>query len=260
MLRNFVYLFITLLALRTQAQLTSEQFPAQAIGGKEQIDQVLETQLTLPKTLLTSNFDVHVTAFFDLDSTGHSTNITFKSGLNNALRNETVRVLHFLRFAKTQNEAFETYPYTFSFHISTEKYNKFLKQRSRLNLKKILPSDSSFIVYSKADKAPEYYKNGEEGMNEFILSEIEYPKLAIEKSVEGTVIVEFIVETNGYVTGVSLKQGLGAGCSEEALRIIRSTKWQPAVLNNKLVRYKTNYPITFSLRNTNRDASSTIGQ
>lgn len=260
MLRSFLSIFLTLLTVRYTAQLSSEQFQAQAIGGKDQIEQVLETQLTLPKTLLTSNFDVHVTAFFDLDSTGHATNVTFKSGLNNALRNETVRVLHFLRFTKTQNEAFETYPYSLSFHISTERYNKFLKQRSKLNLKKTLQADSSFKVYTKADKAPEYYKNGEEGMNEFILSEIEYPKLAIEKSVEGTVVVEFIVETNGYVTGITLKQGLGAGCAEEALRLIKSTKWQPAILNNKLVRYKTNYPITFSLRNVTRDASSTIGQ
>ena len=89
---------------------------------------------------------------------------------------------------------------------------------------------------------------------------MEYPKLAIEKSVEGTVIVEFVVETNGYVTNANLKKGLGAGCAEEALRIIKSTKWQPAILNNKLVRYRTNYPITFSLRNVTRDASSTIGQ
>ena len=260
MLKKFLHIFLLLAAFKISAQLSSEEFQAQAIGGKDQVEQVLETQLTLPKTLLTSNFDVQVTAFFDLDSTGHAINITFKSGLNNALRNETSRVLHFLQFAKTQNEAFETYPYSLSFHISTERYNKYLKQRLKLNLKKTFPADSSFIIHTKADKSPEYYKNGEEGMNEFLLSEIEYPKLAIEKTVEGTVVVEFIVETNGYVTGIVLKKGVGAGCTEEALRLIKVTKWQPAVLNNKLVRYKTNYPITFSLRNVTRDASSTIGQ
>ena len=242
------------------AQVTSSQFEAQAIGGKEEVEQVLQTQLTLSKALLTSNFDVEVTAHFDLDSAGHAKNITFRSTLNNALRNETTRILRFLRFKRTQNEAFETYPYSFTFHISTERYSKFMKQRSKLNLKKNIPVDSSFIVYTKAERSPEYYKNGEEGLNEFILSEIEYPKLAIEKSVEGTVVVEFVVETNGYVTGITLKQGLGAGCAEEALRLIKYTKWQPAVLNNKLVRYRTNYPITFSLRNVTRDASSTIGQ
>jgi protein TonB len=98
---------------------------------------------------------------------------------------------------------------------------------------------------------------------DFILSEIEYPKLAIEKSIEGTVTIEFIIETNGYVSNLIIKNGIGAGCSEEALRIIKQTKWQPAVINNKLVRYKTTYPITFSLRNVNKDngtSSQSLGQ
>ncbi len=138
-----------------------------------------------------------------------------------------------------------------------------LKQKSKINLKINLSADSSFIIYSKADKSPEYYKNGEEGLADFILSEIEYPKLAIEKSIEGTVTIEFIIETNGYVSNLIIKNGIGAGCSEEALRIIKQTKWQSAVINNKLVRYKTTYPITFSLRNVNKDngtSSQSFGQ
>jgi TonB family protein len=255
-LQGAAFLFFS----HVSAQVSSGEIQAQAIGGKEQIDQVFETQFTLPKTILTSNFDITLNAQFDLDSLGYATNITFRTGLNNVLRTETKRILKFIRFAKTQNETHETYPYSFSFPISTSRYNKFLKQRSRFNLKKSITADSSFIIYTRADKAPEYYKNGEEGMGEFILSEMEYPKLAIEKSVEGTVVIEFVVETNGFVTDVQLKQGLGAGCAEEALRIIKSTKWQPATLNGKYVRYRTNYPITFSLRNVQRDASSTIGQ
>ncbi|WP_317899730.1 energy transducer TonB [Aurantibacillus circumpalustris] len=258
MLKYILYSFFFVSTIN--AQLFSEQFEAQASGGKGQIEQVIETQLTLPKTILTSNFDVHVNALFDLDSSGHATNIKFKTGVNNALRNETKRILRFIRFTKTQNEAYETYPYSFSFPISTSRYNKFLKQRLRLNLKKGIQIDSSFIVYAKADRAPEYYKNGEEGMNDYILSEMEYPKLAIEKSVEGTVVIEFIVEANGYVTDLTIKQGLGAGCAEEALRILKLTRWQPAIINEKYVRYKVSYPITFSLRNVNRDASSSIGQ
>ncbi|PBQ31592.1 hypothetical protein CNR22_07370 [Sphingobacteriaceae bacterium] len=260
MLKNLLLTFCFFLAYNFSAQISSEQIQAQAIGGKEQIDDIFETQFTLPKALLTSNFDVQVTATFDLDSAGNAINVAYKSGINNALRNETTRILKFLKFKRTQNEEYASYPYSFSYHMSTDRYNKFVKQRSRLNLKKGTLADSSYVIFTKADKSPEYYKNGDEGLGEFVLSELEYPKLAIEKSVEGTVIVEFVVETNGYVTGVNLKKGLGAGCGEEALRIIKSTKWQPAILNNRLVRYKTTYPITFSLRNVTRDASSTIGQ
>jgi protein TonB len=132
----------------------------------------------------------------------------------------------------------------------------YFKQKNKLTLKKPLPADSSFVIYTKADKSPEYYKNGDDGLAEFILSQIEYPKLAIEKSIEGTVVIEFVVETNGYLTGITVKQGVNAGCTEEALRLIKLTKWQPAVFNNKFVRYKTNFPITFSLRNISKDNTS----
>jgi len=230
-------------------------------GGKEQIDQVLETQLTIPKVLLTSNFDVNPKVYFDVDSAGKPFNVTFENITNNVLRKETLRMLYFLKFRKTKNEDSLIYPYSFSYHMTTAKYSKLLKQKSKLVFKKPIPADSSYIIYTKADRSPEYYKNGEEGFKEYILSEIEYPKLAIEKSVEGTVVVEFIVETNGYVTGITIKQGLGAGCSDMAVKLIKATKWQPAILNGKLVRYKTSYPITFSLNNTNRDATnSTIGE
>lgn len=257
MRRIYLYLFSLLCFCRMPAQ-SPQTYPALVIGGKEQAEQVLSTQLSLPKILLNSHFNTSVELHFDLDSAGQAINVQTRPGLNHVLRDESIRMLKFMRFRRNMSEQ-EARPYEFSYAISTSRYNHFRKQKSKPFLNKRLPADSSFVIYSRADRSPEYYKNGEEGLNEFILSEIDYPRLAIEKSVEGTVVVEFIVETNGFVTGITLKQPLGAGCSEEAVRLISATRWQPAVLNNKLVRYRTTYPITFTLRNVNRDASSTIG-
>ena len=245
------------------AQKPGTSFEAEVLGGKDQIEQVLQTQLTLPKVLLTSGFDTHVTVFFDLDSLGNAINASFTENYNNVLRNEVARLLKFLKFRKSQNNKTAIDWCHLSFHISTESYSKFIKQKYKNTLKNNLSADSSFVIYAKADVSPEYYKNGEEGMAEFILSEIEYPKLAIEKSVEGTVVIEFIVETNGYVSALNVKKSLGAGCMEEALRLIKTTRWKPAVYHNSLVRYKMSYPISFSLRNNSRENSSssqTLGQ
>ncbi|MBA3680015.1 MAG: TonB family protein [Bacteroidetes bacterium] len=258
MLKKYIYILTTLwvTSISAQTSATSPEFEAKAIGGKEQIDQVLQTQLTLPKTLLTGNFDTELTTFFDIDSAGKAVNIKVDGGTNNVLRNEIKRVFGFIKFNHTLRLPDESRPYFLMFKLSTDKYNKYFKQKNKFNLKKPLPADSSFIIYTKADKSPEFYKNGDEGLTEFILTTIEYPKLAIEKSVEGTVVVEFVVETNGYITGVTVKQPVGAGCTEEALRIIKLTKWQPAILNGKFVRYRTTYPFTFSLRNITKDNSS----
>jgi protein TonB len=129
-----------------------------------------------------------------------------------------------------------------------------VKQRTKAFLKETKPADSTYIVYQKADRSPEYYKKGDEGLADFIVTNMEYPAVAKEKSIEGTVVLEFVVETNGFITNVAVKQGVSGGCTEEAMRIMRQTKWQPAMLNGKWVRYKMNYPITFGLQNTNKDS------
>jgi TonB family protein len=245
--------------ITAQVSPTDPEFEGQLVGGKEQLDQVLQTQLTFPKSILTSTFDEEVTVFFDLDTAAFATNFKFSKGLNNIQRNELKRIFRFMKFKKTQSTQYEPMPYFLTLHLSTEKYSKYYKQKSKLNIKRNFPADSSYIIYTKADKSPEYFKNGDEGLAEFMLNEIEYPKIARERTIEGTVILEFVVETNGYVTGVEVKKGVNGGCTEEAIRLIKLTKWQPAVLNNKLVRYKTTYPITFSLRNTSRDGTSAPG-
>jgi len=259
-MKNFlVILFFAVHPLIGQNLLTPPESEAKVLGGKLAFEQVLETQLTLPKVILNSNFDKDLIVFFDLDSAGKAIHLKYQAGINNIVRNELTRVFKFLTFERTQSVFTTPLAYWISFKLSTDKYFDYYKQKTKFKLKTV-PSDSTFHVYTKADRSPEYFKNGEEGMAEFVLSEIEYPKLAIEKTIEGTVVTEFIVETNGYVTALKTVQGVNGGCSEEAARIIRKTRWQPAQLSGKYVRYKTSYPITFSLRNVNKDGTSTIGQ
>lgn len=243
----------------SQNLITPPESEAQVIGGKEALEQVLQTQLNVPKTILGSSFDKDVVVFFDLDSAGHAINYKFQSGINNLLRNELKRMFKFLTFSRTQSALTTPLAYWLNFKLSTDKYYSYYKQRSKFKLK-AMPADSSYFVYKKADRSPEFFKNGEEGMAEFVLSEIEYPKLAVEKTIEGTVNIEFVVETNGYVTDLNIVKAVNGGCSEEAARIIKKTRWQPAQLNGKYVRYRTTYPITFSLRNISKDETSTIGQ
>lgn len=260
MLKQIVYILLLCSGtLMSQVSPMSLEFEAQPYGGKEELEQVIQTQLTLPKILLTSNFEEEIVSFFDLDSLGYATNIKFSKGINNVLRNELKRMFKFVKFKKTQSSQYIPEPYWYVFKLSTDKYNRYFKQKNKLNLKKLI-ADSSYAVYSRADKSPEFYKNGDEGLTEYILTEIEYPKVAKEKTIEGTVVLEFVIETNGYVTNIEVKQGVNGGCTEEAVRLIKESRWQPALVNNKLVRYRTNYPISFSLRNVSKDGTSTIGQ
>jgi protein TonB len=262
-----VVLFFLLLhfgfGLVAQNSATSPEYEAKIIGGKAFMEQILQTQLTLPKQLLNSGFKSDFFTFFDLDSSDKAHNIKFDGQVPIALSKEMQRVFHFFTFKRTLDLPNESRPYFLKFSISADKYKTYTKQKSKFNLKLSEPADSSLTVYSRADKSPEFYKNGDEGFNDYVLSEIDYPRLAIEKSIEGTVILECIVETNGFVTGIEIKKGVNGGCSEEAMRLIQYSRWKPAKLNGQLVRYKMTVPISFSLRNVNKSyesSNSTLGQ
>jgi TonB family protein len=250
MLKRLIMVFCGISCIDAAAQwLPTPPVEAVPIGGKEAMEQVLETQLTLPQILLTRGWTMDATVLFRLDSAGYATDITVENVKNNAVRDEAKRLLRFMRFQKITGE----YNFLTRFTFSTEKYERYIKQRRKYRPKPALPADSSFTVYTKADRSPAYFKNGDEGLSEYLASEMEYPRLAIEKSVEGTVILEFIVETNGYVTDLTVKQGVNGGCTEEALRVMKETRWAPAVADGKFVRYRMSYPIAFTLRRMTRD-------
>ena len=67
-----------------------------------------------------------------------------------------------------------------------------------------------------------YFEGGRAGIEAFVKKELKYPKEALVAKIEGTVSVRYTVDYKGKVTEASIISGLGHGCDEEALRIVRS--------------------------------------
>ena len=130
----------------------SSDYEAQVLGGKEQLDQVLQTQLSLPKILVNADFKNEFSIYFDIDSLGQARHIKIDGVQNNVLRNESKRMLRFLKFQQTQSLS-EAQPYYVHLHLSSEKYNKYIKQKYRFSPKKNLPADSTFVIYARADQS-----------------------------------------------------------------------------------------------------------
>ena len=66
-------------------------------------------------------------------------------------------------------------------------------------------------------------------------------------------ILNFVVEPNGTLSNLSIEKEFNHLCTNEALRIMRETKWKAGKNGSKLIRYKTKYPIIFNLNNINKD-------
>ena len=74
-------------------------------------------------------------------------------------------------------------------------------------------------------------------MADYIAKSIVYPEQARTDEVEGKVFVQFIVEPDGSIGDVTLLRGIGGGCDEEALRVIKAMpQWKPARFKGKPAR------------------------
>jgi periplasmic protein TonB len=93
------------------------------------------------------------------------------------------------------------------------------------------------------------FPGGDAAMMRFLKENIKYPQIARETGIRGTVIVTFVVERDGSVTDVRVLRGIGGGCDEEAVRVIRQMpKWVPGHQLGKPVRVQFNMPIRFILQ------------
>lgn len=78
------------------------------------------------------------------------------------------------------------------------------------------------------------------------MTTLKYPSAAARANKGGRVFVSFVVNTDGSIQDVKLIKGVGFGCDEEAIRVIKSMpRWNPAKQNGKPVRSIFTQPITF---------------
>lgn len=91
-------------------------------------------------------------------------------------------------------------------------------------------------------------KGGMAAFYEYIGKKLKYPAQARRMGIEGKVFVEFVVDKDGTITDVKAIKGIGAGCDEEAIRVIQaSPKWNPGKQRGRPVKVRMILPITFKL-------------
>jgi protein TonB len=101
-----------------------------------------------------------------------------------------------------------------------------------------------FLVVENAPAFP----GGDGARMKFLQDNIKYPVMAKESGIQGTVYVTFVVERSGSVTDVKILRGIGGGCDEEAVRVVKNMpKWEPGKQRGKPVRVQFNMPIKFTL-------------
>ncbi|HKL19273.1 MAG TPA: energy transducer TonB [Halalkalibaculum sp.] len=77
---------------------------------------------------------------------------------------------------------------------------------------------------------------------------IEYPDRARKAGIDGKVIIQFIVNEEGEVEDPRVIRGIGGGCDEEALRVVKQAQFKPGKQRGQPVRVQYSLPIFFKLK------------
>ena len=92
------------------------------------------------------------------------------------------------------------------------------------------------------------YPGGTEALHKFLMTNLQYPKEAKEKGIQGTVLVQYVIDSKGNVTQAKVMRGVSPELDQEALRLTNMIKgWEPGRQNGKPIKRTVTMPIWFSL-------------
>ncbi|MGJ3236511.1 energy transducer TonB [Marivirga sp.] len=84
---------------------------------------------------------------------------------------------------------------------------------------------------------------------EYVANSIKYPYYEQKRSIEGRVVLSFVIEKDGSLSQVEVLKGVSEGIDKEAIRVIENApKWQAGRQRGQAVRVKMTIPIYFQLR------------
>lgn len=106
---------------------------------------------------------------------------------------------------------------------------------------------SNDTVFNIVDEMPQF-PGGDQALMKYIAENIKYPQEAKDKEIAGRVFLAFVVEKDGSVSNVEVKRGIGGGCDDEAVRVVKAMpKWKPGKQKGEPVRVSYMLPVNFKL-------------
>ncbi len=102
-------------------------------------------------------------------------------------------------------------------------------------------------IFDVVDQQP-IPDGGMEGWSSYLSSNLKYPEAAKAAGIEGTVYVVFVITNKGEIDNVEILRGIGYGCDEEAMRVIRNApNWTPGRQNDRAMNVRMRIPVKFKL-------------
>ena len=112
-----------------------------------------------------------------------------------------------------------------------------------------LPDSLASDLYTNVAQMPSF-EGGSDSLQQVIQRQLRYPEFALGQRVAGDVVVGCVVGEAGDVVGVTLVRGIGAGCDEEAMRVVKNLQFRPGRQHEQAVRVYITVEVHFELPRT----------
>jgi len=104
-------------------------------------------------------------------------------------------------------------------------------------------------IFYIVEDMPSFKGKGLNGFRNWVMKNLQYPEIAAENGISGTVYVQFVVEPTGMVNKVTIMRSVDPSLDKEAIRVVKtSPKWVAGKQRGKSVRVAFTFPIKFVLQ------------
>ena len=229
--------------------------PAENYGGKQALKDLVALEMVYPDDARENKQQGTVVIKFTVNKNGKAEDVAIAGSVSESVDREARRLFDHLLWiparskGTTVNQKMET-----EFKFKLKKYRKYVKHRGYDQIGyPYKPVDTSLKVYRHhvLDSVPKPgYPDMDMDFSDFIIENLKYPDAAKKQGIQGTVDLFFVVEPSGNATNFKVENGVGAGCNEEALRLLQLLRWYPGIKDGKAVRTAMKLSITFNLENS----------
>ncbi len=251
---NKMQIFLTLVVMCFSARVGAQELIITPISGDRMVSDYIAQHIVYPESDLQQNNSGKVVIGFHLDVKGNSSGHHVVSSFSEAaspLALDMVKKILWEPALKGGKIVETDCEYEVAF--SAKSYRRYWKRHERIEIPLTMDVDTSYRIYQLQELeevAMPYFADGR-NFGQYVAEELHFPEVARASEVQGVVRLHFIVETDGSISNIHIIKSVGAGCDNEAIRLMQDTHWIPAVKNGKYVRSHYEQDITFRIGNRN---------
>jgi len=252
MLNRQTVFFITILLFFTNGVYSQLYNSAEVYGGKQQLRDFIKEELVYPEMAKDNKTEGTVVLSFLVKSDGTIGKLDVAQSVSPELDDESKRIFSKLLWDPAEYRGMKLdEEQTLEFQFKLSKYKRCVKNRGYDEIQyPYTPISNSLEVFEGFqlnERAKPIYDENGMSFNQFIVDNLVYPDAAMKQNIQGSVEVFFVVEPSGRVSNIKILKPVGAGCTQEAIRLIKLLNWMPGIKDGNAVRTNLVLNIIFNL-------------